>query len=74
MIIDNHLIKVKSVDQINKLPKNNIPKYNNQKFLENHNIINSQGKALVEVWRSMSLNNLQNIADESGLQKSGDKP
>ena len=74
MLIDKHLIKVKSVEQINKLPKNNIPKkYNNQKFLSNHNIINSQGKALVEVWRSMSLNNLQNIATESGLQKSGDK-
>ena len=68
MLIDKHLIKVKSVEQINKLPKN-IQKYNNQKFLSNHNIINSQGKALVEVWRSMSLNNLQNIATESGLQK-----
>jgi predicted Holliday junction resolvase-like endonuclease len=62
-------IQVNSVKQIQILPKNQLPKkYDNESFLSNNNISNTQERAMVEAWRTMSLNNLQVVAKESGLE------
>jgi hypothetical protein len=71
---EEELIQVTSPSQILKLPKNQLPKkYNTDKFLEKNNIQSNVSVAMVEAWRSLPLNQLQQITQDSGLEATKDK-
>ena len=60
--------------QIELLPKNQLPKkYNNDKFLNKNQIHNSEERAMVEAWRTLPLEELRDVATNSGVELSRDK-